>query len=149
MIFRDLKNYYEDEMYHAIGIEMFNILIHLGFLFLIILTIVLLIIHDIKTTQKLNEHEFIVSSDSVDEFKTILHSIKLKGIKVFDDRVVSKKAKELEFKIKFYDVPYKVAFNLKEEFLKQEDAETHIVRTVTMWVFVAILDIGLQLYRIN
>ncbi len=146
--FRSLKNYYEDEMYREIGISTFDIKVPIVCVCVAFTVVAIIIINDVIKLKNTTQHSFLIYNDNEEVFKETLHSLKARGVKVFDEKIVNKK-KSINFKITFYDITYKEAFSYTNEFSNGVEPKSHLVRNVLFFSIFLILDISLQIYRIN
>ncbi len=147
--FNNLKEYHENDIRHEIGILKSDITFPIIILCVVFLIVALVILYDVRKTKRMEVHEFNIINNNIDEFKKVLHSLKASGVKVFDDKVVNKRNELIMYKVRFYDVSYKEAFNYSNEFYKNKDKKSPIVKSLITIMSVCFIDIAFQLYRIN
>lgn len=145
-IFDTLNKYYEDENYVELVLDSFNVILPLEILVSLTGIVMLVIAYDFFEMNKLDEHEFKVEYRSEEEFKKILYSLKDRGIKVFDDRVVRKNKKINVCKIKFYDIKYKQAVLYFNEFYG--DVKYSFKKVYIILGIIFVLDILVTIYRL-
>ncbi len=144
-----LKEYHENEIRHSIGILKFDIVFPIAVLCIVFLIVALVILYDVIKTKGLEAHEFEIFYNNETDFKEVLHSLKARGVKVFDEKIVNKKNQLLKFKVRFYDISYKEAFHYKNEFYKGETSKTFNTKFFIKLSIVFTLDIVFQMYRIS